>query len=511
MNTAHFFARNAARDADGLALAEGTKPLLTHRQLAAHAASLAYWLRTSHHLARGERVAIVMRNQPAYLEILLACWWAGLVPVPVNVNLHAKEVAVILADSDAALVFADRAIETNGVPLIAPNSTGYQAALSGPQWPLEPCAADDLAWLFYTSGTTGKPKGAMITHRNIRAMVYAYFIDIDGIGPNDAIIHAAPMSHGSGLYILPHAAVGAAQIIPESGGFEPAEIIEICRAQSGSTLFMAPTMVRRFADHVAQSDADHQGLKTIVYGGAPMYAEDLAAAHDALGFKLAQLYGQGESPMTITALNKAAHADTAHPRYQARLHSAGTAQSVCEVRTVDRDGVVLPPGAVGEIIVRGDSVVPGYWRNPEATAATMGDGWLKTGDLGSFDEDGFLTIKDRSKDLIISGGSNIYPKEIEDVLLQHPAILANSVIGVPDPEWGEIVVACVVLDPQSGLAPGDDGSVPANLAHSLDQHCLASMARFKRPKRYVALKDLPKSAYGKILKRELRDRLRPKL
>ena len=504
MNIAHFFKRSADRAADQPALAVGATVLYNHKQLAERAARLAGFLRARGR--PGDHIAIAMANQRQYLEIMAACWWAGMAVVPMNAKLHRNDFAYMFDHSGARMAFADSDLAETIAPLVdeiptldrvlVVDSKEYRDLQFFDAMELAEVDADDLAWLFYTSGTTGKPKGAMITHRNIRAMAYAYFIDIDQIAPGDAILHAAPMSHGSGIYIIPHAAVGACQIVPESAGFQPAEIVELISHHPGTTMFAAPTMVKRLTDHVVKNAADTEQLKTIVYGGAPMYLADLQAAHNAFGYKFAQLYGQGESPMTITALNKQAHADINHPRYLERLASAGTAQSVVEVRVANEQGAALEAGEIGEIQCRGDSVVPGYWRNPEATGTTMGSGWLKTGDLGSFDQDGFLTLKDRSKDVIISGGSNIYPREIEDVLLTHPSVREVAVVGLGDPEWGERVVACVVRS--------DDVSNDI-----LDQHCLEHIARFKRPKDYVFLPALPKNNYGKILKTKLREQLDP--
>ena len=255
-------------------------------------------------------------------------------------------------------------------------------------------------------------------------------------------------------------------------------------------------MVRRLAEHPDAGRFEHPGLKTIVYGGGPMYQADLERAQAAFGHRLAQIYGQGESPMCITALDKAMHADTGHPRHRERLASVGTAQSVVEVMVADADDRPLPPGEPGEVLVRGDSVMRGYWQDPDATAATLRGGWLHTGDIGVLDADGFLTLRDRSKDLIISGGSNIYPREVEEVLLQHPAVAEVAVIGRPDPQWGEAVVAFVVAAPGQRCDAG-----------LLDAHCLASIARFKRPKDYRFIEALPKNSYGKVLKTELRARL----
>jgi long-chain acyl-CoA synthetase len=304
------------------------------------------------------------------------------------------------------------------------------------------------------------------------------------------------MSHGSGCYILPHAARAACQVIPEGGSFDEDQIFALFRVQRGVTMFAAPTMLKRLAEHPGAGGSDHPGLKTIVYGGGPMYLADLDRAQAAFGHRLAQIYGQGESPMCITALDKRAHADAAHPRHRERLASVGTAQTVVEVMVADADDRPVATGEVGEVLARGDSVMRGYWQNPEASAATLRSGWLHTGDIGSLDQDGFLTLRDRSKDLIISGGSNIYPREVEEVLLRHPAVAEVAVIGRPDARWGEAVVAFVVAAPEAACDPAD-----------LDAHCLAHIARFKRPKDYRFVDALPKNNYGKVLKTALRDLL----
>jgi len=227
-----------------------------------------------------------------------------------------------------------------------------------------------------------------------------------------------------------------------------------------------------------------------------MYVADIERALAVMGPRFVQIYGQGETPMVATALSRRHLGDTAHPRYRDRLGSVGVAQTPVSVRVGDGQGRPLPVGAVGEVMVKGDTVMAGYWRNPEATAAAIQSGWLFTGDVGCLDADGFLTLKDRSKDLIISGGSNIYPREVEEVLLQAPGVAEVAVVGTPDPEWGEVVVAFVVATP--GVAVSTD---------ALDAHCLAQMARFKRPKRYELVEALPKNHYGKVLKTELRQRL----
>ena len=253
-------------------------------------------------------------------------------------------------------------------------------------------------------------------------------------------------------------------------------------------MFAAPTIVKRLVDHAEVTGADCSGFKTIVYGGAPMYAADIERAIRVMGPRFVQIYGQGESPMVITALARSHLADTAHPRHAERLASVGVAQTPVEIRVADADGTPIPVGEIGEVLVRGDTVMAGYWRDPEASAAALQGGWLFTGDMGALDQDGFLTLKDRSKDVIISGGSNIYPREVEEVLLLAPGVAEASVVGAPDPEWGEIVVAFVV--PRPGCEVD---------ASQLDALCLEHIARFKRPKRYEVVDGLPKNNYGKVL------------
>jgi long-chain acyl-CoA synthetase len=325
------------------------------------------------------------------------------------------------------------------------------------------------------------------------AAILNYFSDVDAIAPGDAIIHAAPMSHGSGFYALPHIARAGLNVVPESGGFDAPEVYALLQAHRGVTLFAAPTMVKRLVDHPV--DADTTKLKTIVYGGGPMYVADCKAALARFGYKLAQIYGQGESPMTITAMGKAIHAATEHPRYDERLASVGQAFTGLEVMVADADDRPLRAGEIGEILVRGDPVMPGYWDNPAASAETLRNGWLHTGDVGSLDDEGFLTLKDRSKDMIVSGGSNIYPREVEEVLLLHPGVSEVSVVGQKDPEWGEVVVAFVV-------ARGARNEWPDQA--DLDALCLDNIARFKRPKAYRYVDALPKNSTGKVLKTELR-------
>ena len=499
--------RNGRRLRDAPALAVGACVHATWGQFAARTAGAAAGLRDGLGLDAGDRVAIVMRNRPEYLEALYAVWHAGLVAVPVNARLHRAEIAHVLQDSGTAVVVTDDEHAHDVEPLVG-TVPGLRAAVQapGPDWdrltalaptPVVERSPTDPAWLFYTSGTTGRPKGAVLTHRNLLMMSLSYYADIDPVAAENAVLHAAPLSHGSGLYGLPHVARGAVSVFPASGSLDGAELVALLHRWPGTSFFAAPTMVARLAADPALAGADLSHLKTIVYGGAPMYLADLEHALDVFGPRLTQIYGQGETPMTITALSRADHADRGHPKWRDRLQSVGVPRTDVEVRVVDGDARDLPADGVGEVVVRGDVVMAGYWRQPEATAETLRDGWLHTGDVGSLDEDGYLTLRDRSKDLIISGGMNIYPREVEEALLCHPSVQAAAVVGRPDREWGEAVVAFVVA------AAGDRPTVD-----ELDRTCLDRLARFKRPKEYRFVDALPTSHYGKVLKRELRDALR---
>ena len=482
MNLVTWLVRNARASPGDPAIWRGNAVWASYGQLAGRVGRLAAGLAERAGLAPGDRVAIAMRNAPEYLEALYAIWWAGLVAVPINAKLHRKEIAFIVEDSGTRFAIEDPAQvrDLAAAEAIAPAERDPRA----------------LAWLFYTSGTTGRPKGAMLSWRNLAQMTYAYFTDVDAVARRGRLLHAAPLSHGSGLYNFTHLARGASQVVPESGSFDPEEILALLQFHDDVSFFAAPTMVKRLVDAAKYSGpAAAKGLRTLVYGGGPMYLADLQAAMGALGPRLAQIYGQGESPMTITALSKDRHAESGHPRYLERLSSVGVPHSVVEVTIRDPEGGEVLPGDVGEVCVRGDVVMSGYWNNPDATANALRGGWLWTGDLGSFDADGFLTLKDRSKDLIVSGGSNIYPREVEEVLLRHPAVAEASVVGRPDREWGESVVAFIVA---RGPTPTRD---------ELDKLCLDHIARFKRPREYRFVERLPKNNYGKVVKSELRAEL----
>jgi acyl-CoA synthetase (AMP-forming)/AMP-acid ligase II len=508
MNLAVWVERHGRRRPDDPALADGERVHANWGTFAARVGAAAAGLRDGFGLTPGGRVAIVMRNQPEYLEAQFAIWHAGLVVVPVNARLHRDEIAYILEDSGTTVVVTDTdhaddlaaligTVASLQAVVVAPGEQWDQLTTSSPV-PIVDRQPDDPAWLFYTSGTTGRPKGAILTNRNLLMMSLSYFADIDPVMPHDSVLHAAPLSHGAGMYGLPHVARGAVSVMPHSGGVDGTELVALLERWPGMSFFAAPIMVKRLAGDPAVASTDLSNLKTIIYGGAPMYLADLEDAIAVFGPRLAQIYGQGETPMTITALSKADHADRSYPRWADRLQSVGFPRTDVEVRVVDDEDRELSAGEIGEVVVRGDVVMFGYWNQPDATAEALRGGWLHTGDVGSFDDDGYLTLRDRSKDLIISGGMNIYPREVEESLLRHADVRAVSVVGRPDAEWGEAVVAFVVAADIATPPPTDE----------LDQVCLDHIARFKRPKEYRFVDALPTNNYGKVLKRELRDQLR---
>lgn len=479
----------ATRFGDRGAVYRGTEQLHTFAALRDRALRLATSLTDRD---TGARIAIASENRPEIIELMFAVWAAGCAVVPINFKLHPLEMAQILDDAGAAVVFASPKIAAGlaGVTDVTVEDIDTPAYAGRLQSPPAVAANTDpgaLAWLFYTSGTTGKSKGAMLSHRNLMAMTVSHLADFDSPDQNSSLVHGAPMSHGSGLYIAPYILRGARQVIPASSGFEPEEFLDLCGHHPRTSCFLAPTMVARL---IATGRPRPANLTTVVYGGGPMYVDSLKKAMAAFGPIFVQLYGQGEAPMTITGLRKQDHLSGDGLADDAILGSVGYPRSGVEVAVLDADGNPAAAGEIGEIACRGDVVMSGYWNNAAATSATLVAGWLHTGDMGSFDARGYLTLRDRSKDVVISGGSNIYPREVEEVLITHAGVVEACVVGAPDDDWGEVVVAFIV-----GTAPEGD----------LDAYLLERIARFKRPKRYVYVDELPKNSYGKVLKRELRE------
>ena len=505
MNVAVLLSQAAKTFADAPALMQADRVVCDYSRLGRRAAGLAAAFGTRLGLSEGDRVALVMRNRPCYIELLFACWHAGLVAVPVNARLHPQEIQFILRDCGARACFVSEELAASIGALretledlehvVGVDEREYESLAGHEPVPARTVRPESPAWLFYTSGTTGRPKGAVLSHRSLMAMTLSHLADVDQLGPTDTFIHVGPQSHAVGLFSIPFTARGARHVLPASGGFDAAELFDVVGRLANVTFFSTPTMLRRLLEAPGLRSAAIERIRTILCGAAPLYLGDVERTLRAFGPRLWIGYGQGESPLTITALPKEMLGNTTHPRHRARMESVGYARAGVEVQVVDEEDRPVLPGTVGEVVVRGDVVMAGYWNQPKATRETLRGGWLHTGDLGIMDDDGLLTLKDRCKDLIISGGMNIYPREVEQAFLHHSGIREIAVVGVPDREWGERVVAFVV--PRGGVALAEG---------ELDAYCLRSIARFKRPRRYVFVDELPKNNYGKVLKTELRVR-----
>ncbi|MFC5290379.1 AMP-binding protein [Actinokineospora guangxiensis] len=483
MNLAAPLHRHARDAGDRLAVAQGEHSL-TYAGLSERVARLAGAL-SALGLEPGDRVGILQRNGSALLESLYACFHGGFAAVPVNARSTPVEVGVVAEDSAARawLVTAEYTDHVRGLPnVLLPG--GHDA----PAGEANPVSADDPAWLFYTSGTTGRPKGAILSHGNLMAMTMAYLADIRPLCPADLVLHAAPLTHGSGLYALPAVARGAGQLITSSRSYDPHEVLGLVQEHRVSDIaFLAPTMVNRLVRAQEDRPRDTASLVNVVYGGAPSYPTDMTRALSVLGPVFTQIYGQAEAPVTIATLRR-------HEHTPDLLGTVGRPYTSVEVGVVGEDGEVRPRGD-GEIAVRGAVVTAGYWNAPEASAAALIDGWLRTGDVGRIEADGVIRLLDRNKDVIISGGANIYPREVEEAILLHPLVREVAVIGAPDPEWGERVVAVV---------GAEDGADRDRLGEEVIALCRERLSGYKVPRALDWVSQLPKSPYGKVLKRELR-------
>ena len=495
-------------------------------------------------LQRGDRILVHSRNHRAMFE---SCWVAfrlGCVWVPTNFRLAPPEVAYLASSSGAVAMIAEdvfpahvdaaraaspalRHVIAIGTPregelayedLVAAHLTplgdhsgrladatahahttraAIAAAALAPASAHEVVTHDDPLWLFYTSGTTGRPKAGILTHGQMAFVVTNHLADlIPGTDETDCSIAVAPLSHGAGIHALLNVARGAPTVLREGEKMDPAVVWALIERHRVSNLFTVPTIVKLLVEHPAVDQHDHSSLKFLIYAGAPMYRADQQLALRKLGPVLVQYFGLGEVTGCITVLPRHMHhADDGHP--DANVGSCGRPRTGMEVAVLDASGQPLPVGEIGEICCRGPAVFAGYHDNPEATAKALRGGWFHTGDLGRLDARGLLTITGRESDMYISGGSNVYPREVEEVLLTHPGVAEVAIVGLPDAKWGEIGAAVVVR--RTGFEALDE--------HTLLAHLEGRSARYRWPHRWHFWAELPKSGYGKILKREIKERL----
>jgi len=463
-------------------------------------------------MAPGDRVLVQARNGNQMVELPFACFKAGAVWVPVNYRLTPQEVAGLAKTAGVKAViyqaaFADHVDAVTAalpdldcvIAIDAPRrgETGYEELIDAQAW-AAPFHADvdrdDPLWFFFTSGTTGRPKAAVLTHGQMAFVVTNHVADLmPGLSHRDVSLVVAPLSHGAGVHLLAQVSRGAVSILPTADRLDVDEVWRLVEDYGVTNMFTVPTIVKRLIEHPAVDAHDHASLRHVIYAGAPMYRADQVRALHKLGFVLVQYYGLGEVTGCITVLPAHMHSleDAGMP-----VGSCGFARTGMEVAIRDPDGKVLGPDEQGEICARGPAVFAGYYDNAEANAKVFKDGWFHTGDLGTMDAQGFVYITGRASDMYISGGSNVYPREAEEVLLSHPAVSEVAVLGVPDPTWGEAGVA-VVVPVQGALV--DAGTLVAHLDGRL--------SRYKWPRRFFFWESLPKSGYGKVPKHLIRDML----
>ncbi len=501
MNLSQLLSGTARRAPEATGLAWGTRRW-SWAELDARATAFAHALVHEHGLGKGDRVLVQAANCNQMFEAVFGCWRAGAVWVPANHRQSPDDLAYLAQSSGAALLlcgaeFPDHAAACDlptiaiGGAVFGPDYEDVIAAHRGHDLPPAPVHRDDPCWFFFTSGSTGRPKAAVLTHGQMAFVITNHLCDLmPATGPDDASLVVAPLSHGAGVHQLSQVAQGVPTVLPAGAKFDADEIWSLVAEWRITNMFTVPTIVKLLVEHPAIDRVDHSSLRYVVYAGAPMYRADQVRALERLGPVLVQYFGLGEVTGNITVLPPAHHHidDSAM-----RIGTCGFARTGMHVQVQDGAGQACPPGRTGEIAVIGPAVFAGYHANPEANAQSFRDGWFLTGDLGHMDAEGFLYLTGRASDMYISGGSNIYPREIEEKLLAHPAVSEVAVLGVPDPVWGEVGLAVCVPD---GPPPDD---LLAWLAPKL--------ARYKLPRHVVFWDALPKSAYGKVTRKLIRDTL----
>jgi acyl-CoA synthetase (AMP-forming)/AMP-acid ligase II len=476
--------RAAWQFGDAPAIIEGHRTV-TFTELEARSNRLANAL-LARGMRPGDRVATLLPNCIEHLVTYCALPRAGLVRVALNARDSPENHAFKIADSGARGIIGDSFPGEPNVEVRVSRDQTEELSLSGPDaWCDEPMAMDAPYRLGYTGGTTGRPKGVMLTGRVLQTQIHNFLTEhIPAIQPGDVMLHAAPMSHASGTYFLPHLLCGGVNVILTK--YRSGDFLEQLERTRARRTFLVPTMLAAFLEEPNLEDVDAANLLHLCYAASPIARSVVERCQQVFGGVLCQTYGQTEAPMTITLLK---------PHEHDLVGSAGRPYRSARVRIVDGHDHDLPTGETGEIVVRGSIVSAGYWNLPDETAETFRNGWLHTGDIGYQDEAGYIFLNDRANDVIISGGLNVYPREVEDALTSHPAVREAAVVSLLDEKWGEIVQAAVTL--RAPVSPD-----------ALDEYMKAKVAGYKRPRGYHIWEELPKSAAGKIVRRTVRDRLR---
>ncbi len=513
MNLGHFLTQAARRYSDRTALVWGDESW-SWAELGARVDAVAAGL-SARGIGKGDVILVISRNSNQMFESMWAAFKLGAVWVPCNFRLTPPEVAY-LGSASGARVMLYEPIFAEHVDAVRRESSGLEQVISigsaregeleyatlvsenlGTAFAEAEVEHDDPCWYFFTSGTTGRSKAAVLTHGQMCFVVNNYLADqMPGLGPDAASLIVAPLSHGAGVHAMPQVARGAKSVLLPGTSFDEEVVWRLIEEHRVANMFTVPTILTRMVRHPAVDRYDHSSLRHVIYAGAPMYREDQVAALKKIGKVIVQYYGLGEVTGSITYLPAEIHSiDDA----QMPVGSVGFARSGMEITIKSLEGEILPADARGEICVRGPAVFAGYLNNPEANAKVFKEGWFHTGDLGYLDARGFLYLTGRASDMYISGGSNVYPREAEEVLLTHPGVEEVAVLGVPDPKWGEAGVAVVVKSPAfetRGLS-----------AAELLGHLEGKLSRYKLPQTFVFWDELPKSGYGKVPKHLIREQL----
>jgi len=509
MNLAHLLTQNARRHGGREGFVWGDQSW-TWRQIDAAASALAAAL-AGRGIVKGDRILVHSKNCDEMFVSMFASFRLGAVWVPTNFRLMPDEVAYLATASGAKAFlchgeFPEHAKAVSGPAFIwrigkdgafGERSLGEAiAAHAGASIENVAVEHDDPCWFFFTSGTTGRSKAAVLTHGQMAFVITNHLADLTpGTTETDASLVVAPLSHGAGVHQLMQTARGAKTVLLPTEKFDIAEAFRLIETHRVSNLFTVPTILKMMVEHPAVDRFDHSSLRHVIYAGAPMYREDQKFALKKLGKVIVQYFGLGEVTGNITVLPAALHEEDDGP--EARIGTCGYERTGMQVSIQDDQGRELKAFETGEICVIGPAVFAGYYDNPEANAKAFRDGWFRTGDLGHMDEEGFVYITGRASDMYISGGSNIYPREVEEKILTHPGIGEVAVLGVPDPVWGEVGVAVCV--PREGGPAVTEAEMAAFLS--------PKVPRYKMPKRFFFWEALPKSGYGKIPKRLVRDEL----
>jgi acyl-CoA synthetase (AMP-forming)/AMP-acid ligase II len=457
----------------------------TFGQLDASSSELAAGLVERLGVKPGDRVAVLDKNSDAYLELMIACDKAGAVSVPLNWRLTAPEVATVVGDADPTVLVVGEGF-AEGAARVTCRTMGFDELPRGGPDPRRD-SEEAVTWQLYTSGTTGLPKGAMLTNDNLFGLTGALNFECPELVQGARSLVAMPLYHigGSGWALASLVSGCCAVVVRE---VVPPSLLDVIVEQRVATGFVVPAVLLFLSQLPEAAGADFSALENLVYGASPISPDLLRRSIEVFGCRFTQVYGLTETTGAITALGYEDHEGE-------RLLSCGRPMFGAAMKVVDPDGVEVPVGETGEIVYRGRGLMPGYWRRPEETATAIREGWFHTGDAGSVDEGGFFYVKDRIKDMIISGGENIFPAELEGVLAGHPDVADVAVIGIPDPTWGETVKAIVVRRPDSALTDGE-----------LIDWSRSRLAGFKRPRSVEFTETIPRNPTGKILKRLLRER-----